>query len=80
MSMNLYVEATVTVTLPNGKSKEIQEPFNLIQTRTNDSYQILNSPDKYQEYKKLYGDTGGKLSSWLKKMAKEGYTIHWYVM
>lgn len=42
MSMNVILVKNCLITLPNGKQKELVETKSLIQTKTNNSYEIVN--------------------------------------
>ena len=50
MSTNLHLHAETTATLPSGTNKTIVEDFNLFQTPTTRTYEILESKDILQAY------------------------------
>lgn len=86
MSMNLGVDAVVTVLFPNNKKKKIRETFNLWQTPTEVTKRILDSDDFLCEYSTWVDsfDCGmgdehiDDLKTWLKD--HEDWKIEWYMV
>ena len=53
MSMNVILVKSGTVTSPNGKQTKLSESYkSILQTRTNDSYDIINLPTLEEQVKK----------------------------
>lgn len=79
MSMNISVFACGDVISPSGDDMPYQVSFPVTQTKTVDSYKIIESEDKYKVYKDLYGDRKGEFKKWIDYHVKLGFRIEWEV-
>jgi hypothetical protein len=87
--MNLHVCATGVVKTPSGQDMPFNESFDLYQTRTEDTYEILKhkkSEDIFKAYISLYAlyapgtEHKNELKIWLKNMQGYGFEIYWFAM
>lgn len=80
MSMNLYVRAYGIVTTPNGKQFEYEERFDLPQTTTYETKEVMRKEDQLEAYKSLkqYRNVVPKLEKWIEQMKNLGFEIEWY--
>ena len=79
MSMNLYVRAYGIVTTPNGKQFEYEERFDLPQTTTYETKEVMRKEDQLEAYKSLkqYRNVVLKLEKWIEQMKNLGFEIEW---
>jgi hypothetical protein len=81
MSMNLNVSASGVVKTPSGQDMPFHQSFQLWQTRTEDTYKILESKNILKTYISMYKpDHEDELKIWLKNMQGYGFEIKWFAM
>lgn len=77
MSMNLTLYAVGEVIFPNNKKEEYSEVYPINQTRTVDTYHIMDLPEekRAEEYAKLYFDD--QIHEWIEIQKNRGLKIVW---
>ena len=83
MSMNLHISASGVVKTPSGQDMPFYQKFDLYQTRTEDTYKILESQNIFKAYISLQKPNSehiNELKIWIKNMQGYGFKIEWFAM
>ena len=82
MSMNLHVRAGYDVVFPNGEKTKRYENFELWQTPTKVTREILAQDNKLEAYIKWANDKRHEkeVREWVKYWEKRGVKIEWFEM